>query len=121
MNTSHFVFLLVLSLVIAPAATVPPQAQNQQLAACDSCAAVKRALESFETVKPGMRRSQVEESFVVAGGMTFRSTTRYEFKDCSYLSFEIEYSLDPKSPSSFSGEDRVLKVSKLTVDYPTKD
>jgi hypothetical protein len=88
---------------------------------CSACSVAQQALDDLQHVKVGMPRSELEKYFVVAGGMTLRSTTRYEYRRCDYLEIEVDFSLDPAIGSNYSPNDTITSISRLFVTYPAKD
>ena len=100
----------------------PSTAQLQpQASDCRSCSVVERALRDFQGVKVGMARRDIERFFAVAGGMTFRTHTRYVYRDCEYLKIEVDFKTDPKTENAFSPDDKIIGISEIVVAYPVMD
>jgi hypothetical protein len=92
------------------------QAQNPS-----ACGDVQQALVDRDRIKVGIARREVEKYFVQDGGGQFPSTTRYVYTRCRYLHVDIDFEAKGSAGQLFSGNDVVTKVSKLYVDYSTKD
>ena len=92
------------------------QAQNPS-----ACGDVQQALVDRDRIKVGIARREVEKYFVQDGGGQFPSTTRYVYTRCRYLHVDIDFEAKGSAGQLFSGDDVVTKVSKLYVDYSTKD
>jgi hypothetical protein len=91
-------------------------------AAQDNCGVIEEALQETDKLKPGMTRDKVEASFVLDGGMQFERTSRYTFKKCSFIKVDVEFAgHGADSPKEFVATDRVVKVSRPYVAYPTFD
>jgi hypothetical protein len=86
------------------------------------CAIVQRALEAYRAIKPGITRKEVEKNFKYDGGLNFRDHGRYTYGGCDYIKLEVTFEPAPDRSNSFSSpDDTVITVSKLFIDYPTKD
>jgi len=86
------------------------------------CAIVSRALADFQQVKPGVKRKDVEKLFKYEDGLQFPDNARYAYRSCEYIKLEVQFDAAPSRGGSVtSPEDTVRAVSKLFIDYPTKD
>jgi hypothetical protein len=80
------------------------------------CGLIQQALLAYGKIKPGVVRQDVENSFLEEGGPRFRDHGRYFYRGCEYIKLEIDF-----QPAPDSVNDSVRAVSKLFIDYPTKD
>ena len=88
----------------------------------DNCAVIEEALQDAGKLKPGITRDKVEESFALDGGLNFVMTSRYSFKKCRSIKVDIEFTdREGGSPKEFSATDRMVKVSRPYLAYPTFD
>jgi hypothetical protein len=86
------------------------------------CGLVEQALAAYREIKPDNTRREVEKNFDYDGGIHFRDHGRYTYRGCNYLKLEVDFHLAPdtgKVPNSVN--DTVTTVSKLFIDYPSKD
>jgi hypothetical protein len=88
---------------------------------CSSCSVVDQALGDLEQVKAGMTRAELEKSFVMDGGASFRLRTVYVSRRCSYLKVDVDFDPDPGVDRDFSPKDTITKISQLYAAYPSKD
>ena len=106
------VFLLV------PVMTSPLAPKGRDATACG---VIQEALIASQQIKTGTARADVERRFIRDGGAQFRSATRYVYRRCSYLHLDVDFEMIGAAGISPSPEDKVVKVSKLYVDYSAKD
>ena len=86
------------------------------------CAMLEHALADSLRIKPGNVRKEVEKYFREDGGGQFPDNARYVWPSCTYLKLDVEYDPAPSRGKDLeSPEDRVTRVSKLYVEYPTMD
>lgn len=109
------ILISVLLLVVLSAAN--PGAQTDR----DACKVIQQALADYGDLKTGMTRRDVSRHFIQDDGLQFASPTRYVHPKCNYLHVDVEFELVKPTEIRFSPEDRVVKVSKLYVEYPAKD
>lgn len=67
-----------------------------------------------------MTRQSISRSFEQDGGMQFRSQGRYVYKHCPYIKIEVEYSVVDDGPDQ-SPDDKIIKVSRPYLEYPSSD
>lgn len=115
MRNSIFVFLMIVS---ASAAPISPA---QSLPGCSPCGQVEQALEDSARLKAGMTRRDAERYFALDGGMNFRGQTRYVYKKCDLVKVEITFEEDPSVQNDFSQKDKITNLSKLFLEYPSRD
>jgi hypothetical protein len=86
------------------------------------CAVVEQALNAYRAVRPGSKRREVERSFRYDGGLQFPDHGRYTYRGCEYIKLEIDFKLAPdRGNAGSSPDDTVAAVSRLFIDYPTRD
>lgn len=68
-----------------------------------------------------MTRRDAERYFALDGGMNWRGQTRYVYKKCDYVKVEISFEEDPSVQSDFSQKDKITNLSKLFLEFPSKD
>jgi hypothetical protein len=110
--------LLILVLISIPALERGAQLEPAQ---DSSCALVREALNDYQHIRVGITRNEVERYFKRDGGMQFPDNTRYVYSKCPYLHLDVEFQAKGSTEPPFSGEDTVIKTSKLYVDYSVKD
>lgn len=110
--------LVILMIVSASAAPILPA---QSLPACSPCGQVEQALEDSTRLKAGMTRRDAERYFALDGGMNFRGQTRYVYKKCDFVKVEITFEEDPSVQNDFSQKDKITNLSKLFLEFPSKD
>ena len=118
-NTSRTALTLLI-LLLASAITSPTKAQVPA-ASCSSCSVVQGALGDLQHLRVGMTRRDVERYFVLGAGMNARTPTTYVYRSCDYLQVQIEFNFDPAVDRNLSPKDTITKISKLVVDYPSRD
>lgn len=97
-------------------------AVGRQSVADTVCNFLGQALTDSRHIKAGTSKSEVEKYFEPDGGVQFPPKIRYVHKKCSYLHVDVQF--DKKNVSSqpsSSPDATVTAVSKLYIDYPTKD
>ncbi len=88
----------------------------------EDCGAVTAALRDYDRLKPGMTRSEVEETFREAGGIQFPTFVRYVYKGCRYIKLTVEYETPDDSPDAKGAStDVVQTLSQLSLGYPVMD
>jgi hypothetical protein len=90
-------------------------------ASCPPCGQVVQALEDLGSLKAGMTRHDAEQYFALDGGMNFRAQTRYVYKKCEFIQVEVTFEEDPDVRNDFSQKDKITKLSKLFLEFPSKD
>ena len=96
-------------------------AQTSQ-ATATQCTTVLRALEDYQTIKPGLARKEVEKKFKYDGGVQFPDQSRFTHRGCDYIKVEVTFQPAPNRGKSLtSPDDVVTEVSKLYIDYPARD
>lgn len=118
-NALNSALLLILIGIALPALLSAKKATAQD----DSCCSlVARALSSAAAIKPGMKRRDVDKSFVQeVGGISFRIEGRYVFKECPYIKIKIRFSEAHETTDNESPEDIVTGVSTPYLEGSVKD
>ena len=115
--TAHAKLFAIVCILVTPLAAGTQRDQGQD----PSCVVIQQALHDCQRIKVGITRGEVEKYFAQEGGMQFPTNTRYVYPKCQYLHVDVEFTAKGPAEHLFSNEDIVTKVSKLYVDYSTKD
>jgi hypothetical protein len=110
--------LIVLLMIRASCALILPA---QSRPGCSACGQIPQALEDSLHLKAGMTRRDAERYFALDGGMNWRGQTRYAYKKCDYVKVEISFEEDPSVQNDFSQKDKITNLSKLFLEFPSKD
>jgi hypothetical protein len=115
---------ITLSGVLVVCAVAAASLATEQLSPTETkscCEVVRNALQDFQRVKVGMTRKDVEKYFVQDGGMNFRGRTFYVYRKCDYIKLTVSFTPDPSVDPGFSPNDTITELSRLIIDYPTRD
>ena len=112
-----WIFVLLMIGSTSVVATLPAQS----LLGCAACGQIAQALEDSGQLKAGMTRRYAERYFALAGGMNFRGQTRYVYKKRDFVKVEITFEEDPSVQNDFSQKDKITNLSKLFLEFPSKD
>jgi hypothetical protein len=82
---------------------------------------VEHSLSAMQNIKVGMNRAELGKVFVEEGGLSTRTARTYVFKGCQYFKVDVEFEIDPASPSGESPKDRIVKISKPYLAWSTGD
>lgn len=96
----------------------PGRGQNNNPA---TCALMEQALKDYQQLKDAKTRRDVEKYMVPDGGMQFPARTRYLYTKCEYLHVDVEFELVKPAEIVSLPDDKVIRVSKIYVEYPAKD
>jgi hypothetical protein len=77
----------------------------------DACAVVQEAYKEFQSLKPGMTRTEVERAWRPDGGTSAMGYDRYVFRHCDYIKIKIDFKLVGK------GETPGDLVEKVSTPY----
>jgi hypothetical protein len=110
---------LVAAVMLCMASGASPEAKESTDES--TCPLIERALKDYQQVKNASSRKEVAKYFVPDGGMQFPAKTRYVYPRCSYLHVDVEFELVKPAEIAALPDDKVIGVSKLYVDYATKD
>ena len=107
-------YLLIASLVLLPA-----------LRSDDSSAYTKwvgESLHTMQSVKEGMTRADLDKVFMPTGGLSSRTQQSYVYRGCPYFKVDVEFEPDTAASNTATGAtDKITKVSKPYVEWPTGD
>jgi hypothetical protein len=81
---------------------------------------IEHVLDSVATIKPGMTRKDLAPVFAVDGGLQVREKGRYVYARCPYIKVDVEFSLAAEQ-RDFGPDDKIIKVSRPYLEYPTSD
>ena len=91
----------------------------------DHTAWVRKCLEDFGSVTPGMTRGQVEQRFAMDCGLQVPSPVRFVHPDCPCFKIDVEfkYRTEPNDQNRaiMGDKDRVTSVSKPYIELPHLD
>jgi hypothetical protein len=113
---AFFVFLCMLS-VGAIAQTGPPQTPSQSER--EHTAWIAGALDSMQTIKVGMSRSDLVKLFTTEGGLSTISRRTYVYRQCLYIKVDVKF-----AASSCDGElptDKIVEVSRPYLAWSVMD
>jgi hypothetical protein len=79
------------------------------------------SLKKMQTITPGMTREDLQEVFVPDGGIASRKERIYVYRECPYFKVTVEFEPVPGGPASDARKDRITKISKPYLDWPTSD
>ena len=85
------------------------------------CSLVEQALKDYQQAKSAKTRQDVEKYYVLDGGAQFPSRTRYVYPKCEYLHVDFEFELAKPAAIATLPDDKVIGVSKIYVEYPSRD
>ncbi len=109
-------------LLVAIAAFASLVAAQQREPDRPGCTLVRQALDAATRIEVGMKRRELRASFLLEGGMQFRTQGRYVYRTCQYIKMEVEFEpISSGDPHLFSDEDRIIRVSKLSIGFPVMD
>jgi hypothetical protein len=111
-------FLIVAALLLT-SFTLNGSTHTQQPPA--GCELLSQALSDYGKLKIGSARGDIERYFSREGGFQVPASTRYVYSRCEYLHVEIDFELAKPAEIAFSTTDKITKISKLYVEYPSKD
>jgi hypothetical protein len=114
----RFKILVIGALLVLPLGANQQRNQSQK---CSPCGDFTEVLKDYQRIKAGIPRKEVEKYFDREGGMQFPSAAHYIYPQCRYLHVDVKFGVSDKEHKPFSPDDTVLEVSRLYVDYPTKD
>ena len=84
------------------------------------------SLREMQTIKVGMTRMDLLKVFKEEGGLSTVSSRTYAYKHCPYIKVDAEF--EPTGPPDSSGrrsiessQDKIIRISKPFLDWPTND
>ena len=110
--------------VLAPIYAVPHFSQSST--ADDRTQWLATILKEMQTIKVGMKRIDLLKVFKEEGGISTRLSRRYAYRDCPYIKVDVEFEPigrpDNSGKSSLeSSQDKIIRISKPFLDWPTYD
>ena len=101
---------------------ISPQRPERRMRQTDLEKSVRQCLEDFNAIRPGMTRQQVEEKFLMDGGLRGAGLVRFIHPDCYYFKVDVTFSFERNAADQNrairSPTDVVVEVSRPYVDYP---
>ena len=86
---------------------------------------IASCLKDFETLKPGMSRSEISRLFPLDGGIHRISVVRFTHPDCPYFKVDVEFEFDrnpdDQNRPTRGDNDRSTKISKPYLEAPFLD
>jgi hypothetical protein len=120
-NLALFSFLLLVALfvVIPQRANSVPQESTINEAHKKWIASV---IDAGSSIKPGMMRKDLLQTFQEEGGLSTRTHRTYVFKQCPYIKIDVEFSpADNDDRFEQKLEDKIAKVSMPYLQYSIMD
>jgi len=82
--------------------------------------AVGKVLETIETIKPGMTRTDLLKIFEEEGGLSWRGHQTYVYRLCPYI--KVDFDFQPAAePDAYRAEDKIIKMSRPYLAYSVAD
>lgn len=86
---------------------------------------VASCLKDFQSLKPGISRSEISRIFPLDGGIQGISPVRFAHPDCPYFKFEVEFEFktdsDDQNRAIRGDDDRATIISKPYIEAPHLD
>jgi hypothetical protein len=86
---------------------------------------VEACVKDFESLHPGMTRSEVQARFFMDGGLQGISPVRFTHPSCPYFKVDVEFDFkrdaNDQNRAIQAGTDRVIRVSKPYLERPYMD
>ena len=113
---ARFVFLCIFS-VSAIAQSEPPQTPSQ--IEPEHTVWIASALNSMQTIKVGMTRSDIVKAFTTGGRLSTTSQRTYVYRQCPYIKVDVKFaapSRDVELPT-----DKIVGVSRPYLAWSVMD
>jgi hypothetical protein len=81
---------------------------------------VQHVLRSIGTIRPGMTRKDLAPMLVLDGGLQFPGHGRFVYAKCDFIKVDIDFAVTDEG-STFSPDDKVVKVSRPYLESPVTD
>lgn len=85
------------------------------------CPIIEEAMRDYQQLKAAKTRREVEKYLAPDGGLQFPASTRYVYPRCAYLHVDVGFELVKPAEIAPFPEDRVIRISKIYLEYPAKD
>lgn len=84
---------------------------------------VAQCLKDFQTLKPGMTRSEVRKKFPVDGGITAGGQSRLTHPSCRFFKVDVDFKCktDDEGRALVGDDDLSIKISKPYIETPYFD
>ena len=80
---------------------------------------IEGVLRSIETVKVGMRRSELLKVFNGEGGISTTSQRTYIYRECPYIKVDVKFAVE--SPERESPTDKIVEISRPYLAWSVAD
>jgi|HubBroStandDraft_5_1064220.scaffolds.fasta_scaffold245101_2 hypothetical protein len=94
---------------------------SQTSASQDHVRWVESSLREMNAIKVGMTRGDVEKVFVAEAGISTASQKTYTFRSCPYFHIDVEFAFEPANAADSGPNDKVVKMSRPYLAWPTGD
>lgn len=105
--------------------TLMTHTRGQKLASSDAddehTKWIREVIDTVDAIKPGMTGADLQGLFDEDGGIQFRTQGTYGYKSCRYIKIDVTFAPADNDPLTFRPQDKILKVSRPYLEYPTKD
>jgi hypothetical protein len=85
---------------------------------------MQHVMRSLSTIKPGMTRKDLSRILDTDGGLSFRAQGRFVYRRCPYIKVDVEFSPvdeDANSYPHWNPDDKIIKISRPYLEYPSSD
>lgn len=84
---------------------------------------VAKIMRQIETIRPGMKRKDLDELFTVDGGVSMRTEQRYVLRECDCIKIDVRFKTPPEARKGIweDPEDVIESVSKPYLEWPIMD
>jgi hypothetical protein len=84
---------------------------------------VAKIMRQIETIRPGMKRKDLDAIFTTEGGIFTRTERQYVSKDCPYIKVNIRFKITDEARRGIweDPEDVIESVSKPYLEWPIMD
>ncbi len=83
---------------------------------------VRKCLQDFKSIKPGITRGEIEKTFRMDGGLIASPfSVRFLHPSCSYFKIDVRFVINKSNIDGWAKGDRVESVSKPYIERPFYD
>jgi hypothetical protein len=79
------------------------------------------SLKKMQTITPGMTREDLQKVFAPDGGIASRNERTYIYRECPYFKVNVEFEPVPGGLANDTRKDKITKISKPYLEWPTSD